>query len=453
MPTFRSNSQPANSQPANPQPANPRPVLKFGGAALVDGPRVRRACGLVARVAHEHPVVVVSAPGGVTALLGEVAAAAAAGRREGERVRIRLRTLTRQLGIESELLDRQLGPLFRVLDAVAERGVLDPAARDFALSVGERTSARIVARALREAGLDAAPVDAFDLGLVSDSNHGRARPVAAALGGLRAALEAVPGVPVVTGFLAADSSGNVTTLGPNGSDWTAALVAEAIGADRVEFWKPVAGVFSADPAEVPEARLLPRLGFQQAAALARAGAGVLHPDALQPLRRAGIPAVLRGFEEPDAPGTTLGPEELPGPVGVALLRGVHRWTLEGPRCTGWTAVAAARGHEPREVEVEPGRVRLWLEAPADVPGEADACEGPFALVSLVSCDGALGREALAAAEREVEVFAAWLGGARDSQVIAVREADARSALRAWHQLVLSGPGACGISTPAGTRAG
>ena len=419
------------------QPSTPtgRPLLKFGGAALSDGLHVRRACAIVAELAAEGPIAVVSAPAGVTALLEEVAQAAAVGRREGERVRIRLRTLLRQLDIESELLDRQLGQLFRVLDAVAERGELDPASRDFALSIGERASARIFARALHDSGLEAAPVDSFDLGLLSDSNHGRARPVPESSPALRAALEAVPGVPVITGFLAADRRGNVTTLGPNGSDWTAALVAEAVGAARVEFWKPVDGVFTADPNEVPEARLVARLDYDQAAAMARAGASVLHPDALQPLRRAHIPALLRNIGRPRAAGTTIGDDPAPRPVGVALRRGLYRWSFLDARAAAWKDVLRARRLDPWAVEAESARAQIWTFAPAAAPREVDGCAGPFALVALVGADLELGRAALATAEARVEVGAAWLGAGRESQVLAVPEEDGVELARVLHGLL------------------
>ncbi len=425
--------------PSNtPAASTDRPVLKFGGAALVDGPGFRRAVEILARTSGSRPIVVVSAPGGVTSLLEEVALAAAAGRREGERVRIRLRTLLRQLGIESELLDRQLGQLFRVLDAVAARGELDPASRDFVLSIGERAAARVFARVLRDAGTDAAPIDSYDLGLLSDSNHGFARPVPGAGPRLRAALEGVPGIPVVTGFVAADRRGNLTTLGPNGSDWTAALIAEAVGAARVEFWKPVNGVYTADPAVIPEARRIPRLGYAQAAALSRAGAGVLHPDALLPLRRAHIPAVLRSFECPEAEGTTIGRWDHPGPVGVAMRLGLYHWTLTGARAATWAELLRRRRVESWAVEVRPDGTHVRAAAPAAVPDEVDACSGPFALVALVGADATLARRALEVLTGQGAVRGAWIGSDRESQEFAVDESDGARLLRELHALLEPG---------------
>ena len=296
----------------------PPTVLKFGGAALADGDGVRRAAELLLEWGGERPVAVVSALGGVTEKLDRLVREAVGGETDLGSVRVRHRAVLRQLRLDSELCDRHLAELATVLGAVAERGRLDESTRDSALSFGERMSARIVAAHLRDRGVEATPVDAFDLGLETDSNHGRARPLPGVERAIRAALEAMPGIPVVTGFLAVDSSGSLTTLGRNGSDLTAALLAAALAAREVQFWKAVGGVMTADPALVPGARPVVRLSYADAAEFARAGAGVLHPDALEPLEAAGIPARVLDVEHPGRPGTLIaaGPRA-PGPIGVA----------------------------------------------------------------------------------------------------------------------------------------
>ena len=297
-------------------------VHKFGGAALADGSGVRRVCGILRRAREECSVAVVSALAGVTTALDRCADVAARGERADTRaLRQRHRSVLAQLGLDSELCDRHLTELALLLQGIASRGRILPEERDHVLSFGERLSARIVAAALRADGTPATPVDAFDLGLLSDSNHGRARPLPASTVAVRAALRTIPGVAVITGFVAADSSGRLTTLGRNGSDLTAALVAEAAGATEVCFWKAVGGVMTADPHLVPSARTHPSLSWSQARAYARSGAHVLHPDTLEPLARAGIPARVRGLDDPDAGGTRIGESEAEsGPIGIACAR-------------------------------------------------------------------------------------------------------------------------------------
>lgn len=306
-------------------------MLKFGGSALRDGAAIRRAVGIVAAqaggAATRRPLVVVSAHEGVTRLLDEVAGDAARGlvRRDlRDRVRVRHRSILRELGLSSELLDRHLRELEAVLGDLAQGGVgqdrvLDRRTRDHVLSFGERMSARVVAAALRDAGHPATPVDAFDLGLVGERRDGRTLPVEGARARVRAAVEAVPGIAVVTGFVALDPEGHVTTLGANGSDLTAAWMAETLAADELQLWKTVDGVLTADPGPCPDARLLPRLSYREAAELAAHGADVLHPAAMAPAERAGIPVRIRNAEDPEAPGTRI--EELeeraPGPLALA----------------------------------------------------------------------------------------------------------------------------------------
>jgi aspartate kinase len=445
-------------------------VLKFGGAALADGPAVRRACAIVARevAAGTRPAVVVSAHEGVTRLLEETAREAAAGRVAIDRVRIRQRSILRQLELDAELCDRFFIDLAAILAAVRERGELLPGERVFVLSFGERMSARVVARALVAHGIGATPVDSFDLGLTTDSNHGQARPLPGIQGAVREALARVPGVPVVTGFLAKDSRGNLTTLGRNGSDLTAALVAEAVGARELAFWKAVGGVMTADPRFVPEARVVERLGWDAAAEYAFHGAEVLHAAALAPARRAGCRVVVRNVLEPDAPGTQLveEPDAPFGAVGLAHRADVVRLELvlaapelRGPRLAELLTLLERQRIEPGLFSVEGARVGVYVPrspaldaltaprgaepAPGAGPGIASGLgvtEG-LALVAVIGrgapaephAAGAtsvdIGLAELAAAR--VDVIEAFVGR-RASQAFVVPRAELPRALAALH---------------------
>jgi len=298
-----------------------RTVFKFGGAALADGPGVRRVVSIVAARLEANPVVVVSAHSGVTELLSELAQRAVHGRVDLAQVRIRHRSLCSQLGLESELLDRYWVELSHLVAGIASRGTLADQDRDAVLSIGERVSARIVARSLRAQGVFATPVDAFDLGLITENGGGQVRPRADSGPQVRDALRKMPGVPVVTGFLARAASGLVTTLGPNGSDWTASWLAEAIGARELVFWKTVPGFMTADPKLISTARVIRKLAWEDALELTRHGAGVLHPRAIEPARRAGIHVTIRDVAAVDAGGSLL--EERASsesPVGLATAR-------------------------------------------------------------------------------------------------------------------------------------
>ncbi len=434
--------------------------MKFGGAALADGPAVERAGRIVRDLGGERPVVVVSAHQGVTSLLDSVAHAAAMGQVEGDRIRIRHRSLLRQLGLDSELLNRYFAELASLLAEIGRRRQLLPGERDLVLSYGERMSARIVAHALKKAGLPATPVDAFDLGLTTDSNHGAARPLRESQEAVREALLQVPGVPVVTGFLAQDRHGNLTTLGRNGSDLTASLVAEAVGAAELELWKAVGGMMTADPTLVPDARVIERLSFEEAAEFAFHGAQVLHPEALAPALRAGVAVRFLDVNHPSAPGTVLDEHRAGGgPVGIAARLLLLRIGLPangcGSRAERLMELAASlvrHGVEPAAWTVNGDRVEVLV-----VPGQAvDALlteigrrasvEKDLALVALVgrasSDDTELASRALDALARAgAPAREAIVGASRASQLFVVGASDLERAVRGLHAALLSPEGA------------
>ena len=295
-------------------------VMKFGGASLRDGPAIERSLTLVAAAARSGRVVlVVSAQEGVTAQLARAAVEAARGNLEPwDALRVRHRSVLAQLDLANDLLDRHLYELRAILTELCASPRDDRAMRDYVLSFGERMSARVVAAVLRKRGHAAAPLDAFDLGLSTAERRGEGALLRAPSKDLRAALAAVPGIPVVTGYLALDPAGQLTTLGPNGSDLTAVWLGAAVAAEEVVLWKTVPGFMSADPDVVPEARRIPVLGRAEAVEFAVQGAEVLHAGALEPAERGGIVVRIANVADPDAPGSRIEAETpVAGPLGLA----------------------------------------------------------------------------------------------------------------------------------------
>ena len=246
-------------------------VLKFGGTSVLNAERIRNVARIVQQQAGSEPVVVVvSALGGLTDVLVDLAARCADGATdwpplEASLGEIRQRNLDAAQEVVSETeraaLRQQIDGLCEEQQRVVRGAHLlhecSARARDRLLSFGERTSAPIVAAALQAIGTPAAAVDARQL-IVTDSNHGNAhvqqpatdQQIRSVLGPL---LEQGV-VPVVTGFIAADADGATTTLGRGGSDYTAALLGAALDASAIEIWTDVDGVLSADPRRVPDAR-------------------------------------------------------------------------------------------------------------------------------------------------------------------------------------------------------
>ncbi len=365
-----------------------RCVLKFGGTSVGSPAALQSVVGIVDRSVRETAVVVVvSAVAGITDKLEWVVTTAA--RREQAPV-----TLVEAIAGPNVALARQFaGPhagdravtavrglatgLSARLDAIAAAGEGAPALRDAVLATGERMAVVVVTAALRAAGLDAFGCDATEL-IRTDASFGEARvDLPSTRQQTRARLGPVPRwtVPVVTGFIGATPTGDTTILGRGGSDYSAALLGWALDVDRVEIWSDVDGIMTADPRVVRGARTLQRLSYREAAALAEAGARVLHPRTLQPLERAGIPVVIRNTFRPEAPGTRVGREtganDRPQAAIASRVQGdvAHVLVLDeagtaSDRAARVRAALRAAGVEPRAVTSVAGdlAVRIVVDA-------------------------------------------------------------------------------------------
>ncbi len=370
-------------------------VLKFGGAALRDGPAIVRAARIVRVRGGDRPLVVVSAHEGVTALLDRALEDALSGTLSFDPLRVRHRTILRQLELPGDFLDRYLSELRGVLGLLCDERRPDRRLRDHVLSFGERMSARVFAAILRREGCEATPMDAFDLGLVSHGGSLEHPERAAPL--LSSAVREARGVAVVTGFLALDDAGHVTTLGRNGSDLTAAWFAAALGAEEVQLWKEVPGLLTADPRLVPHARHVPEIGWAEAEELARHGAQVLHPGALEPAARARIPVRLLDVHDPEGPGSRVAGETGPrGPLAIAhrsrLTRLCVRLDATRERAAHLTEILSALSAQALDPYL--GRIGAgWFEAlvpeeprlgrVVEELGPEARIEGTFASVAVV----------------------------------------------------------------------
>jgi aspartate kinase len=318
-------------------------VMKFGGTSVGNAECIRRAAEIVARAAREAPVVaVVSAMGGVTNRLIEAAHSSATG--DVNAVGSLVESLKHQHETASEILiadaDKraQLATeLNQIIEEVSSlcRGTallreLTPRTLDAISSAGERLSARLLATALRELGVNSVAVEATDL-IVTDNHSGRAEPLMAETrrraSARLAPLLAEGAVPVVTGFIGATVDGKLTTLGRGGSDYSATILGAALDAKEIVIWTDVDGVLTADPRLVPDARTLQEISYNEAAELAYFGAKVLHPKTLRPVSEAGIPVWIRNSFLPERNGTQITATGHPTRRGVKAITAMSNVTL------------------------------------------------------------------------------------------------------------------------------
>jgi len=296
-------------------------VCKFGGTSVGDADAITRAASIVAGRRERQPVVVVSALGGATNELLRVAEQAAKGQLIGalrgvEGLRERHLTQTDRLlgGLpEGAEVATELSAMFDELAALAEAlktlGDLTPRSLDAIASLGEQLSSVLVVAAFRKLGLPAEHVDARRV-MITDAAYTHAEPqgeaIAEAAQRLVMPIVRAGRIPVMGGFIGSvQSTGVTTTLGRGGSDYSASLVGAALQAEAIEIWTDVDGMLTADPRVVPDARLIERIGFDEASELASFGAKVLHPNTIAPAVMRGIPVWVLNSRRPDGTGTLI----------------------------------------------------------------------------------------------------------------------------------------------------
>jgi aspartate kinase len=339
--------------------------MKFGGTSVGSAEAMRGTAELIlqAREGWGDVVVVASAMGSkpvkVTDLLlqgahralvtGDQSVCIAA----AEQLRdIHYATIDALLAPEGERqqvmgeIDRFVERFRALCSAVCVLGEITPRALDTISGMGEQMSVRILAAYLRQEGHPAEAVDATRL-IVTDDNFQQATPL---LGLTRemttAALTPLlrKGIlPIVTGFIASTAGGLTTTLGRGGSDFSASILGQALGAAEVWIWTDVDGVMSADPRLVPGARSLPELTYREVSELAYYGAKVLHPKTMRPCVENGIPLRIKNTFNPNHPGTVI-VEESNGGNGafkaVTAIKDVSMITVEGKGMIGVPGIAA-----------------------------------------------------------------------------------------------------------------
>ena len=298
-------------------------VMKFGGSSVAGAEKISRVVEIVRARLSRKPVLVVSAFRGTTDDLLALARESLGGDLSRfESIARRHREAAAELGVDAA----PLTPLLEELEALV-RGIslikeLTPRTLDRVAGFGERLSCRLIAGAFAKAGIPARGVDAFAAGLITDDRFGAAAPLPEADAALRAAFAEIRDLPVVTGFIGRTRAGEITTLGRNGSDYSATIVGAALGADEIEIWSDTDGIMTADPRLVPGARPLSVLSFAEACELAYYGGKVLHPHTLVPAMAKDIPVRVLNTFKPEHPGTAIIAHPTKAAPGASLLKSI-----------------------------------------------------------------------------------------------------------------------------------
>ena len=331
-------------------------VMKFGGTSVGTGVNIRRVAELVKQYTKKdcRTAVVVSALAGVTNNLIEIACQA----KKSDQKRIE--TFTKELlqkhveavseavtskQIQKEVIqitEKTIAELEKVLTGICYVGELTPKSKDYVVSFGERLSAPIVWGAIKDNKLEAQCFTGKEAGIVTDSNFGDADPLMNFTTHLiRERVEPLIEkgiIPVVTGFIAANQDGIVTTVGRGGSDYTATILGVALHVDEVWIWTDVDGIMTADPKIVSTVRMLPQLSYQEAAEMAIFGAKAMHPRALGPVTKENIPVRIRNVFNAENKGTLITKEPKAEATrvvkAVAMIKEVAMLNMNGPGMVG-----------------------------------------------------------------------------------------------------------------------
>jgi aspartate kinase len=316
-------------------------VLKFGGSSLDTPSAIAAVAARVRERLAAQPIVVVSAMAKTTRRLLAAAEAAAAGDQSGaETGCAALFAFHREIGeavvpaaahpVMAAALDRSFTGLRQLLARVGEARALSPCEADEVAAVGELVASEIIALALPALGVPAAWIDCRTV-IRTDDTFTRAAPLEEETARcLRAALPPLLGrgvTPVVGGYVGATREGITTTLGKEGSDFSAALIGASLGATEIQLWTDVDGIQTADPRLVPTARRVRTLSFAESLELSSSGAKKPHPGTLGPAGRGGVPIRILPTQQPGAEGTVVGRRAAARPSIKSIACRSHAWLV------------------------------------------------------------------------------------------------------------------------------
>ena len=324
-------------------------IQKFGGSSLADAECFRRVAGIVLDMPDTRLGVVVSAMGGMTDALLHLAVLAErdddAFNAELDAIGERYATTARELlngnGLVSVLdaWSTDAADIKDVLKAVALVKSAPQRNRDVVAGYGEIWSARLLAALLAKESPQRGGtwVDARQVLIVHETELGPTVLWDESQARFDSVVPAdFEGVAVITGFIASDQEGLQTTLGRNGSDYSAAIFAALSKAAELCIWTDVDGVMSADPNRVPDAQVIDDLTYNEAMELSYFGTQVIHPQTMGPVIDSGIPVLIRNSHNPSHPGTRIGPRAVQDDniKGITAIGGMALVNLEGAGMIG-----------------------------------------------------------------------------------------------------------------------
>lgn len=325
-------------------------VMKFGGSSIATAERLSVVMGLIEKSSLQtETLAVVSAFGGITDQLIQMIQKAGDGDDtyyleygkfvEWHEEMVTTMTSGKHQHDLLEVISKYTSRLGEILRGVYLVRYVAPKTYHQILSYGERLSARIITESLVERGIDAGFVDARHL-LRTDDNYG-AGVVDFQVSNtqIQSFFKDNVGTHIITGFIASNEKEETTTLGRSGSDYTAAIFGAALDADEIEIWTDVDGILTANPREVPEARSIPVMTYEDAMEMSHFGAKVIFPPTIQPAMHADIPIRIKNTFNPNFEGTLInrdGQDARQRITGISSMDNISLIRMQGSGMIGKT---------------------------------------------------------------------------------------------------------------------
>jgi len=309
--------------------------MKFGGSSISDGEKIKNVTNIAKKYYEDEKneiALVVSAFSGVTDSLIAIAKdlvkdffneTGAKNNKSYKKAMIDdflKKTENRHISaikdaifdenIQKSVIDKEkdiLQELNEVLLGISYIGELTLRSLDYIMSFGERMSAPIISASLKSVGINSKAYTGGEAGLITDDKFGSAKPLPTSYELIRSNIEPFlkEGIPVITGFVGKNKKGIITTLGRDGSDYTASIVGAAIDSDEIWIFTDVDGIMTSDPDLVPDAQMIPVLSYLEAMELSYFGASIIHPRTLEPAMSKNIRVMIKNTFNPSSPGTVI----------------------------------------------------------------------------------------------------------------------------------------------------
>jgi len=283
--------------------------MKFGGTSLANSERIRNVAEIIKTRIEKKPIVVVSAVAGITDKLIDLAKESSKGinpnQKKTEIINIH-KEIIKGLNLNEEFLTEEFLRLHDALKGIYLLKELSLRSLDLISSFGEIFSSKLLAEYLNSININSKQYHGWDVGIITNDNFTNAEILDETYENIKLNLD---NIPIVTGFIAKNKQGEITTIGRGGSDYTASIIGAALNVDEIEIWTDVDGIKTADPRIVENAKQWDKINFDEASEMAYFGSKILHPKTIKPAINKQIPLRILNTTNINNKGTLIVKED------------------------------------------------------------------------------------------------------------------------------------------------